>query len=260
MRALLSSRAMMAVGAYAIGWVLAPVLALDQIQQEAPRRLESASPAARLEEAPGTDAQLAAWLLVDHESALAISEIARERAQDDAVQQLAQIAVTDYTRLVQQLRPFAGTMLGQLDQASRDAARAAKAQRARPHRKSRELAASEHYPALPAPRERSQDADLYLLELKRSLGQQRITSTHVLFEEQTRSEFDLFYLEQQIASHREMLDTLLVCEGRASTELAAVIAEAISTLRAHGERADQLVQHLDESAPETTSLPLLSRR
>jgi len=248
---------MMALGAYAIGWVLAPVLAVDHAADDETHRPQRAAPVVRVETTEA-DSQLAAWLLVDHESALAISQLARERAQDGGVRRLAQLAVDDHTRRVQQLRPFAGTMLGQLDKASRDAALAAKVHRANVNSTPTEVGATAHYPALPVPRDRSPDADLYLLELKRSLGQQRITSTQVLFDEQSRDDFDLFYLEQQIAAYREMLDTLLVFEGRASTELADVIAEAVVSVREHGEHAQELARTLDNSASETTFRPLLS--
>lgn len=258
MRALLSGRAGLAVAAYAIGWMLAPVLAIGQApaQNEATVIVEptpSSQPSV-------IDAQIAAWLIVDHESEIAICQHAKERLQDETVRRLAQIMLQDHTRLIQDLRPYSGTMLGQLDRANR--ADELAAQPSRPTNRfdgtsGSVRSAAGQFPALRVPATTGINQDLFLLQLKRELGQEHVTSVQTRFDGQDRDEFDLCFLEQQISAHREMLDTLTVCRKRADGRLGLLLDEALATTKAHLEHAEQMADK-HEATNVTAFIPITS--
>ncbi|MBX3413961.1 MAG: hypothetical protein KF708_14820 [Pirellulales bacterium] len=259
MRALLSGRAGLAISAYTIGWMLAPVLAIGQ----APRQeqdagvtvIQSAPPAPSI-----ADVQLAAWLIVDHESEISICQHAQGRLQDETVRRFLQIVVQDHTRLIQNLRPFSGTMLGQWNRAARSDALGAPSTR-RPaanavDETSRSVRPSAgQFPPLREPSEQGINKDTFLLQVKRELGQQRVLSTQAMFDARDRDEFDQCFLGEQVATHRELLDTLTVCRQHATGRFALVLDEAIAQTKAHLDHAEQLADKLD-STEVTAFLPL----
>lgn len=258
MHALFGRRAVLALGAYSVGWILAPVLAVLAVD---PVPEEAASPPSIVKsvqrEFVAADEQLAAWLLVDHETEIAISQLAKERAHDATVRRFAQVMVDDHTRFVQQLRPFAGTMLSQLDRARRNESVAAKAHAAVAVNATPRAATGDGPGNTPlraqAPREPVAEASAGLLQIKRELGLQRIASTRALFEEQERTELTRCYLQHQVAAHRQMLDTLAVFKGHASVELASVLDEASSTIKTHLEHAERLLAAMSDDAPRVTA-------
>jgi len=58
----------------------------------------------------GGDAGLAAWLIVDNEGEIAVSEIGRQKAQDPAVKEFAERMIQEHNQMLTKLRPIAGNM------------------------------------------------------------------------------------------------------------------------------------------------------
>ncbi len=76
-------------------------------------------PGAPTAQANMTDAQLAAWLLVDNHGEVALARLAQQRAQNDDVRKFATQMVEDHTKFIDKIQPFAGQyaqMVGQQGQ------------------------------------------------------------------------------------------------------------------------------------------------
>jgi putative membrane protein len=182
-----------------------------QIQQRAARPINAATM---------TDAQLAAWLLVDNHGEVALGRLAQQRAQSDDVKKFATQMVEDHSKFIDKLQPFAGQYaqkVGQQQPGGNQPARAT--------------------------------SGLDMVELKQRLGQKCLESTRMELEKKEGAKFDRCYAGQQAMMHMVMLDTLEVFKNFASPELRPVLDEGIKTTEEHlkhaKDLAEQKMEHSD---------------
>lgn len=198
------------------------------------------------------DADLAAWLIVDNQGEINVSEIGRQKAQDPNVKQFADRMIHDHGQLLEKLRPIASNVNPIPGGRRTDSVSAGGANPAGATNPNAGTAVSQAG-AVPGPGGQAAAQSLStgrpsVMSLKQEVAAQCLQSKQQELNSKQGAEFDKCFMGMQVAMHMEAVATLEVFQKHASGRMRQTIDEALQTTKSHLEQAKQLVKEVDQRA------------
>jgi predicted outer membrane protein len=232
----------------------------QQVQQQQRQQRFSAVPQGAQQSAH-TDAQLAAWLIVDNQNEVALAKLGQERAKNDDIKQLAEKMRDDHQQMVSKLQQFAGTVGNQQPRAGNNAQNEerrdaqdvnanARAAQANNNPQAQQPANAEG--AVAGANQAQMAHGINFVALKRELGAQCLQSAQRELGEKSGREFDECFLGMQLGIHHEAVVTMTVFRNHASPALQQVLDNGIQTAQAHLKHAKELMKDERNSKTETS--------
>jgi len=190
----------------------------------------------------GSDALLAAWLIVDNEGEIAISQLGRQRAENDEVKRFAELMVADHTEMLTKLRTAAGTA------SAVSTGNGSDSNNPNSNRSSTEPGDTQARLSSSINGEMS-SGDSLVARIKRELGAQCLQSKQQLLSAKQGADFDKGFMDMQVAMHRDAADTLKVFQRHATGPLRQIIEEGIQTTTVHLKHAQATKSMLEGKSP-----------
>ena len=195
------------------------------------------------------DQTLATCVAIDNQTEIAIVKMAKDKLQDEKVQEFAEMMIKDHQAFLTKLNQFAPSATQDAnwlnsseasdDRTTRTNERDDRtvAGNAQPQASGRQTTAFRGDP----------NASVDFLQIHREVARECLQSARKGLEEKKDSEVDACFVGWQIASHGMMKNKLTVLERHASGELAQILAEGRKTTEKHMEHAIDLMKDLEKN-------------
>jgi predicted outer membrane protein len=202
-----------------------------------------------------TDAQLAAWLIVDNQNEMALIQLAQQRSKSDNVKEFAHMMRDDHQQLLSKLQPFAGAIRTDATNGRRGTEANDQQPATEPNRGATAVQGAGRTTGQGLPQNAEQGGPagnqarpvttrLNLVSLKRELGVQCLQSAMRELGQKNGTEFDECFVGMQIAMHMEAIDTMKVFRTHASPSLQETLDEGIKAAESHLKHAKTLIKEI----------------
>lgn len=211
------------------------------------------------------DRVMATWIALANREEVILSNIASGRAASAEVRKFAKMVSEDHAALLQQLKPFAPEAIAPdyFNTTAKDARDNETTVRQRandPDTTEKTGALLDEGPPAPTgrrpietPEAVAAGRDFNVIQLERELAVQCLASNRKMLNERRGTDFDHFFLAQQIAHHNALRDKLIVYQRYVSTPLAEIFADAERVSDRHMEKALELIGTVPAKITTTTT-------
>lgn len=228
------------------------------------------------------DALIAGILIPSNQEEVALAQFAKQRTQNEQVQQFADRMIEDHSQFVNQLRQFSGMAAGpaepqdatnqqegaiqrRYDARQRDGAAAPDPNR-RPatdagvQRQQQPVGGPDAAPATPRDATATQGqhdrtlaqqaGSVDVIQLHRQIGERCLAMSKEMLENKQGEEFDKAFVGMSIPAHVRMLASLEAVQDYASPELQRVLQQGVETTREHLQQAQQLMRQIEHGGAQ----------